>query len=235
MADLKLEKYITISGIIKCKTGLRIGGSKEDIDIGGLDNPILRDPVDKMPYIPGSSLKGKMRSVLEYKYDRVGWHIDRNSGELRQDKNSGQPCGCGEDLDKCPVCKIFGPHKNTRHKLGPTRIIVRDAIITDESQSELEKLAHEGLQYAEVKIENTINRATNTAGDPRQMERVPKNTEFDLNISLRVFRNDDDKTMVKYIQEALTLLQKDYLGGSGTRGYGWVEVKDVKIDEGTSS
>jgi len=231
MADLKLEKYIAISGILKCKTGLRIGGSKEDIEIGGLDNPILRDPVDKMPYIPGSSLKGKLRAVLEYKHDRVGWSIDRNSGEPRQDKNNGQPCGCGQLLNICPVCTIFGPHKNTRHKLGPTRIIVRDAIITDKSREELEKLAPEGLQYAEVKSENTINRATNVAGDPRQMERVPKNTEFDLNISLRVFRNDDSETMVKYIQEALTLMQKDYLGGSGTRGYGWVEIRNLEIKD----
>jgi CRISPR-associated protein Csm3 len=226
--QLKLKKHITITGTLRCKTGMRIGGSKEDLEIGGMDNPILRDPMDKTPYIPGSSLKGKMRSLLEYKYGRVGWKYDFRGRTPYQDKNSGDPCGCQQDLDICPVCTIFGPHKATGHKLGPSRIILRDALLAEDSKADLARLIEEGLQYSEIKTENIINRRTNVAEHPRQMERVPKGTKFDLNISVRVFEGDNEAAMKKYIKEALDMLQQDYLGGSGTRGYGWVEILDLK-------
>lgn len=213
--SLKLKKHVSITAVLHCKTGLRIGGSKEELEIGGMDNPIIRDPVDKLPYIPGSSLKGKLRSSLEYKHGRVG--------------QNGSPCTCGLPLDQCPVCTIFGPHRSPRHELGPTRIIVRDALMSAGSVEKLKALEPEGLQYAEVKSENSIDRRTGVATAPRPMERVPKGTDFDLNISVRVFENDDDKKIVGYVREALDLLEKDYLGGSGTRGYGWVEVKGLKV------
>jgi CRISPR-associated protein Csm3 len=210
---LKLKKYITIQGKLICKTGLRIGGSKEELEIGGLDNPIIRDPVDELPYIPGSSIKGKMRSLLEYKYNRVG--------------PNGNPCGCGKPLDECPVCTIFGPHMKPAHDLGPSRLIVRDCLLSEESRANLAKLGKQGLGYSELKTENIIDRRTGTAraGGLRTMERVPKGTEFNLNISVRVFEQDDEAKMFGYVKEALELLQKDYLGGSGTRGYGWVGVQ----------
>ena len=92
------------------------------------------------------------------------------------------------------------------------------------------KLSEEGLQYAEVKTENIINRRTGAAEHPRPMERVPKGTKFLLNMSLRIFENDDEAKMVSHIKEALNLLQQDYLGGSGTRGYGWVEIQELNIE-----
>lgn len=216
---LQLKKYLVLQGVLECKTGLRIGGSSEELEIGGMDDPIIRDPVDKLPYIPGSSIKGKLRSVLEYKYNKV---ID------------GNPCGCCQPLDKCPVCTIFGPHMRPAHDLGPSRIIVRDAFISDESYEKLSKLSREeGLQYAEVKTENIIDRRTGIArhGGLRTQERIPRGTRFNLNISLRVFEGDDEPRMRGYIEEALGRLQEDYLGGSGTRGYGWVEVKDLNWTE----
>ena len=216
---LRLQEYVTFTGQLTCKTGLRIGGSNEELEIGGIDNPILRDPLSKLPYIPGSSLKGKMRSLLEYKYDRIGWRWQ--GGQLVQ--NGGEPCGCGQDT--CLVCRIFGAHKNTRSALGPSRLIVRDAIISEESRKMLEPLKEQGLEYAEVKTENIINRVKGTAEHPRPMERVPQGTKFDLNLSLRVFGEDDKKKMIAFIKEGLDLLQKDYLGGSGTRGYGWVGIE----------
>jgi len=229
--QLKLKKYISINGTIVCKTGLRIGGSKEELEIGGTDSPIIRDPVDKLPYIPGSSLKGKMRSLLEYHYGRVGWKYDPRKRRAYHDKMSGEPCGCQQSLDECPVCTIFGPHKASGHNLGPSRLIVRDAVLSDSSKAELEKLTGEGLQQAEVKTENVINRRTGVAEHPRHMERVPKGTTFNLNLSLRIFEGDDEQKMRSYVDEALSLLQKDYLGGSGTRGYGWVEVKELNWSE----
>ena len=132
--SLKLKKYVTFKGKLSCKTGMRIGGSKEELEIGGVDNPIIRDPTDKLPYIPGSSLKGKLRSLLEYKYDRIG--------------PNGSPCGCARA--DCPVCCLFGPHtgglrgeerreaEERQKRLGPTRIIVRDALISDKSRDKLE-------------------------------------------------------------------------------------------------
>ncbi|MDM7999850.1 MAG: type III-A CRISPR-associated RAMP protein Csm3 [Dehalococcoidia bacterium] len=226
--DLKLNKYIAISGVLRCRTGTRIGGSKEDLEIGGLDNPIIRDPVDKMPYIPGSSLKGKLRSLLEYKYDRVGW--TSKQGRVVQNRASGEPCGCAQELSVCPVCTIFGPHKVSKHDLGPSRIIVRDAVLSDESRADLAKLLEEGLQYSEVKTENMINRKTGVAENPRAVERVPKGTKFILNISVRIFKGDDEAKIKAYIKEAVTMLEQDYLGGSGTRGYGWVAVENLTID-----
>jgi len=215
--QLKIKKYVPITGVLVCKTGLRIGGSREELEIGGMDNPIIRDPVDGLPYIPGSSLKGKLRSILEYKYGRVG--------------NQGNPCGCAQPLDTCPVCTIFGPHMRPAHDLGPSRLIVRDAVLTDDSQKELEEKLEAGSRYAEVKQEVSIDRRTGTASraGPRTMERVPAGTNFALNISLRVFESDDETKMVGYIKEALQLLGSDYLGGSGTRGYGWVEIRNLAV------
>jgi len=215
--SLKLEKYIGIEARLKCKSGLHIGGSKDDIEIGGLDNPVIRDPLDKMPFIPGSSLKGKLRSMLEYRYC---------SQEIAR---YGEPCGCGKP--ECAVCRIFGPHKNPRHGLGPTRIIVRDARLTDESQKELEKGLEVDALYTGTKQEVSIDRNTGTASraGPRPVEFVPKGAAFNLNISLRVFEGDDEPRIVGYVKEALDMLQQDYIGGSGTRGYGWVEVQDLKV------
>jgi CRISPR-associated protein Csm3 len=204
-----LIKHKIIKGTLTCETGLRIGGSKDDIEIGGMDNPIIRDPLTNLPYLPGSSIKGKTRSLLELKHGRVG--------------RDGEPCGCGA----CLVCRVFGPHKNVRHDLGPTRIIVRDARLTPESEAALRKMQDEkGLLYAEVKTENIVNRLTGVAADRglRTQERVPAGTVFDFEISVRIFDDDNEQQILDFIREGLDLLQKDYLGGSGSRGYGKVRL-----------
>lgn len=203
-----LNEYRLIKGIITCETGLRIGGSQESIEIGGMENPILRHPITDEPYIPGSSLKGKVRSLLELKHGRVS--------------PTGEPCGCGQ----CPICRVFGPHKNPRHELGPTRILVRDAALTDKSKTWLEKAREDkGLFYAEVKTENIVNRLTGTAEHPRTLERVPAGTAFDFEIAVRLFEDDDKEQIMSLIEEGLDLLQEDYLGSSGSRGYGKVSLE----------
>ncbi len=203
----KLTHYRTFKGKLTALTGLRIGGSKESIEIGGMENTIIRHPLTDLPYIPGSTIKGKMRSLLEHRY---GQFTDK-----------GEPCGCGE----CMVCRVFGPHKNVKHQLGPTRILVRDADLTPECVEELKRAQTEkGVFFAEVKTENLVNRKTGTADNPRTQERVPAGTEFNFEIALRVFEGDDETKIVEFVKEGISLLEQDYLGSSGSRGYGKVKL-----------
>ena len=120
---MKLEKVIVITGQIECQTGLHIGGSEETIEIGGIDNPVIKHPVTKEPYIPGSSLKGKMRSQMEKLEGKV--------------QPNGEPCNCAES--DCLVCRVFGPHKRSSHNLGPTRMLIRDAMMNEETREEMKK------------------------------------------------------------------------------------------------
>lgn len=214
--SLRLLKHVSFTATLVCKTGLRIGGTESGIGIGTAENPVIKDPRG-IPYVPGSSLKGKLRAMLEYKYDKLG---DR-----------GAPCGCGQNLEICPVCTIFGPHRNTNHGLGPTRIIVRDAFLSTGSLENWENTRTEGEDFTETKTETSIDRMTGMAarGSLRTQERVPAGTEFQLNISLRVFEGDDEARMKGFVLESIDLINKDYFGGSGTRGYGWVEIKDVEV------
>ena len=144
---MKLKEYGVVKGLICCETGLRIGGSKDSLEIGAMDNPIIRHPVNGLPYIPGSSLKGKMRSLLEIK-----------TGTYQKD--SGRPCNCGN----CDICVLFGcgdPSKSSQM----TRVIFRDAMITKDSENKLrEAQAEKGLNFAEIKSENWIDRNTGKAG-----------------------------------------------------------------------
>jgi len=214
-----ITKYRTISGTITCETGLRIGGSKESIEIGGLENTIIRHPITDEPYVPGSSLKGKVRSLLEYKLDR------RDQRGQVKGKNNGEPCECG----KCMICRVFGAHKNTRHELGPTRVLFRDATLTDESRKWLmDAQTSKGIFFTEVKTENMINRNIGVAEHPRTQERVPAGAKFNFEISVRIFDSDNEEEILGFIKDGLELLKQDYLGASGSRGYGKVGL-DYKV------
>jgi CRISPR-associated protein Csm3 len=210
---LELKKHCSLTASLVCKTGLRVGGTEASMSIGGAENPVIKDSRG-LPYIPGSSLKGKLRSLLEYKYKKVS--------------ERGEPCGCGRA--DCPVCFMFGPHRNTSHDLGPSRIIVRDAYLSEKSRKDWDSARTEGTEFTETKTETMINRRTGMAagGSLRTQERVPAGTEFALNINLRIFDDDKVEAMKKEVEDALTSLQHDTLGGSGTRGYGWVEIRDMK-------
>lgn len=214
---MKLIGYKTISGIIQCVSGLRIGGSKDTIEIGGMDNPIIRNPLDKFPYIPGSSLKGKIRSLLE-------WEID---GKLGKDGNVHQFKDCNND-DKCPICRIFGVTDDAA-KFGPGRAIFRDGWVTKVSKDKLKELQlKKGLLYVEEKTETAIDRLKGKAkdGSLRQYERVPAGTEFSFRIDYRVFDINDggkvDEDNFQWLLHGLWLLQQDALGSSGSRGYGQI-------------
>lgn len=213
-----LNKYRTISGRLTCETGLYIGGSTENIEIGGMEKPIIRHPISDEPYIPGSSLKGKLRSLLEYKFDRRDSR-GRLKGENGED--DGEPCQCAQ----CIVCRVFGPHKNPKHELGPTRALFRDAVLTDESREQLmEARESQGILFTEIKTENLVKRTTSMAEHPRIRERVPAGTQFAFEISVRIFEGDDEDEIIGLLEQGLELLQQDYLGGSGSRGYGKVSL-----------
>jgi CRISPR-associated protein Csm3 len=213
---LTLKRYAEVTGVVHCRSGLRVGSGKDDIEIGGMDNPVIRNPLTRLPYLPGSSLKGKLRSLLEYCYGRV--------------PESGRPCGCAQT--DCPVCRLFGPHFQPNHNLGPSRLIFRDAGLTARSEEQLRGLLEVGLDYAEVKTSTMIDRRTQIAarGTLRSEERVPAGTEFDMRISVRIFVEDDEDRLLRWLGEALALLQKDTLGGAGTRGSGEVELRDITLD-----
>lgn len=211
-----LKRFADVRGVLRCVSGLHIGAGTDQIEIGGMDNPVIRNPLTRLPYIPGSSLKGKLRSLLEYCHGRV--------------PDSGRPCGCARE--DCPVCRLFGPHFKPEHGLGPTRLIFRDATLTDASAERLRGLLEVGLDYAEVKAETAIDRRTQIAGrgSLRTQERVPAETEFAVAISVRLFTDDNEEQLLTWLGEALALLPRDTLGGSGTRGSGQVEWRDLTRD-----
>lgn len=203
---MKLIKYQVCKGVLHCETGLRIGAGKDAIEVSGSDNPILRHPLTDLPYVPGSSLKGKMRSQLELRDRRV--------------TQNGGPCDCGQ----CAICRTFGCAK-AKNSREPARILVRDCALTDDSQRKLEQAqADRGLFFAEEKSEVVIDRNTGKAAGagPRPMERVPAGIEFQFEIVLRIFEGDDEAALRKMVEDGLDLVEQDALGGSGSRGYGKV-------------
>jgi CRISPR-associated protein Csm3 len=216
-----LKKLVKIEGTIRLRTGLHIGAGKDAVEIGGVDQPIVKDPLSGAPFIPGSSLKGKMRSLLELKvFQQV------QGSKTWKWIQEGKPCGCGKP--DCYACVIFGcsDPKNRSKDLGPTRLIVRDAFLTPEDQERFQ----EGELNTEIKFENTINRVTGVARHPRPLERVPAGVGFTFEMVLRVFEGDDEETLLNYVKQGLRLVELDYLGGNGSRGCGQVEFEGVKID-----
>jgi CRISPR-associated protein Csm3 len=209
---MKLKKIIKFEGIIHCLSGIAIRGVNNELSIGGADSEVIKNPLTGEPYIPGSSLKGKLRSQLEKKYGMK----DKYKNPI-QDK----PCGCGDIA--CKTCVVFGAHMNPGAFSAPTRVSVRDGKLTKGCKTYIESLPAEKGSYLEIKAENLIKRNTGTADAPRFMERVPEGAEFTLEIVLQIFENDKEDDLIRYIIEGLKLVELSSLGGSGSRGYGKVE------------
>ena len=223
MKQIGLKK---ITGKIVVKTGLHIGAGNDKVEIGGMDNPIIRNPLTREPYIPGSSIKGKIRSLMEWKLDK----LDMSS---KDPKKIGGPCACGKA--DCPICRVFGSANNSNDKnteKGPTRIIVRDAVLTNEWSEKFKQ----GKALIEEKSENSLNRIT-AAANPRPIERIVPGVEFDFEIDYRIIdTNDngkkDNEFFESVVKEGLKILQNDYLGGGGTRGNGQIAFVDLKDENG---
>jgi len=223
--ELKLIGKVIINGDINILTGLRIGGPTTGLKIGGVDQPVIADALG-VPYIPGSSLKGKLRTLIEKK-EQVELNKKDKEGNI-----IGHECNDENRYRNCPVCKIWGILGTDKIKNIPvlTRLIVRDVPLKKESITEEMKRNLE-LEWTEIKMETAIDRVKGTAlgGSLRTIDRVPAGAVFSpLEIIYNVYEEDDIKNLVK-VFEAMELLEHDYLGGMGSRGYGKVEFKNIKI------
>lgn len=214
-----LKKYV-VKYILECETGLQIQAGNISFDIGGIDNPVVKNPITGEPYIPGSSLKGKMRSLLEWQ--EAPDALIKGRGNVLNDP-------------KYDVCKLFGvapsgipssQDATDQEKILISRAIVRDAYLTAESKEMLQSQLGENI-FTEIKAENSINRLTSKAS-PRFFERVPKGAAFEGAIVLTQYVEEDEK-LLDLLLEGMKLLEDNYLGGSGSRGAGKVKFKDVKI------
>jgi len=214
-ADKKKPIYakVVITGKMLAVTGLHIGSQQAGLDIGGLDLPVVRDPITRFPYVPGSSLKGKMRALTER---RLNKEFNRGHRDIfRHECDSADP--------SCPVCRLFGSTgQGDNGNNFPARLIVRDLPITEDSKKHLERV-QTGLRYTEWKFENTLDRVT-SAAMPRQVERVPAGTEFEFEV-VYTAETDDREQLTQDLANtlaALEMVQDDTLGGHGSRGYGKV-------------
>jgi len=199
---------IILKGKLVTLTPLHIGGSKDKFEIGGVDNPVIKDPVTNYPYIPGSSLKGKLRMLLEFA-----------EGVVKENKKGEFP-----PSDDPIITSLFGDSADNSQN-GPTRLIVRDAYPDKKTIKMWENTNSETL-YTEYKAENTIDRMT-SAANPRFIERVHKGSEFDVEFILQLFSMDNDKGQSNFekLVKAIRLLEDSTLGGGGSRGSGKVEFK----------
>lgn len=205
----------TITGVVYCVSGLRIGGSDELLQIGGTDLACIKHPVTLQPYLPGSSLKGKMRAELEKKF---GFYFKNKDGTVDDSKPTNDP----DNL----VGRIFGAHQNPTGKNGPSRIMVRDSQLLEGGETEL-------------KTENIIDRKSGTAQHPRKVERVVAGTKFSLRISVQVFEVDASVSykgqkggaaLVEFIKDGLREVQNTGLGSGVSRGSGEIEFQELKLD-----
>jgi CRISPR-associated protein Csm3 len=232
----RLAKKIKVSTTLTLLTGLHVGGSKESVEIGGIDTPVIKITTkDNQPYIPGSSIKGKIRSLLE----QVAG-IAEVGGGTKKDGKDYKFVDKPKEVQK--IINLFGFANDNR----PSKLIVRDAYLsefmneTDKSKGikQVDKLKENeflDMPYTEGKWENSINRIAGTAISPRQIERIPAGVKFDVNFIINVWEYDDGTTdgedLFRLLEDGIELLENDYLGGSGSRGYGQVKFGELNKEE----
>ncbi len=202
---MKLIGKLFIEGYIEARTGLHIGGAKTALDIGGLDLSVIKDAAG-VPFIPGSSLKGNLRAVLA-----------REVGSPKVDE------------DPEPIRTIFG--YTTKEEGHRARLIVRDAPMDVEDFQKKKEQAFQLLDfpYTQVKWENSIDRTKGRAQHPRQIERVPAGTRFTFQLVYSLFDDGKAEEHIRTIRKAMRLIEDDYIGGHGTRGYGRIAFREVRL------
>lgn len=232
-ADTKLELIgkLILEGDLTCETGLHIGAGKGSLEIGGADNPVVKDAFGR-PYIPGSSLRGKLRSLLEHSSGLTTpqelVYLSRRKGQEVRIHQSDRP-----DDD---ICVLFGRNPGRMERVQgeaietrsatPSRLTVYDAPLDVESitQQMRENLDDE---LTEVKSENAVDRITSQA-NPRTLERVPAGARFRIRMVIDIL-SEADRELVPRIAEGLRLLEDDALGGGGSRGSGRVRLSNLRL------
>lgn len=199
---------IKITGTINVETGMHIGASDGFSVIGAVDSPVAKDAVSRIPYIPGSSLKGKIRSLVAKAYS-----------------DSGIAPKFNDQDDK--VTRLFGAGAGNNNHPKPSRLIFSDMIMEN-----IEELKKNGVEDGtEVKEENTINPITAEA-NPRQIERVVRGAKFPLTIIYNAEKENEEEMLedIETVALGLKLLSYDYIGGHGSRGYGRVTIDNISAD-----
>ena len=199
-----IKGKVIIEGKIEVLTGLHIGTSGDFSAIGAVDNIVIRDTVTNKPMIPGSSLKGKMRYLLA----RTKYNTSIELKNIKEEHES--------------IKRLFG----SSDPIVVSRLQFQDSLLAVKNFGKVEF----DLPYTEIKYENTIDRATGVA-NPRQQERVPAGSEFDFKLVYNVEKTDEFEEDMKNILLMMEVLEDDYLGGHGTRGYGRIKFKNLKLNK----
>ena len=229
--ELKFLGKLILEGELHCETGLHVGAGKGSLEIGGSDNPVVKDAFGR-PYVPGSSLRGKLRSLLE---QSSGLAVPSELVYLS--KRKGQEVRIHQsDRPDDEICLIFGRNPGRMDRAGgdslessqatPARLAVYDAPLDPDS---ITAQMRENLddELTEVKSENAIDRITSQA-NPRTLERVPAGARFHFRVVLDVLCPEDRELLPKLV-EGLRLLEDDSLGGGGSRGNGRVALSSLKL------
>ncbi len=242
MSEYQFLGKIFIEGSIKAVTGLHIGGSKETLEIGAVDAPVIKTPTG-IPFIPGSSLKGKMRGLLDQKYFDLAPLLEyrnrepslayaQKNEEKRQLRDNSNWWAIGESFihicqdPGCDQCNLFGRPSELQSS-RPTLLCCRDAFLNESKFKEtFPALEKDGL-WTEVKWENAIDRLT-SAANPRQIERVPPGALFHFGFILRIFQSEHINLLNRLL-EGMQLLEDNFLGGMGTRGSGQIQFTDLIV------
>lgn len=229
---MKLSEIKKLEGTITLKSGLHIGSGNMEMHIGGTDSPVIKHPHTFDPYIPGSSLKGKVRSLLEmesglmiYTDGNVVSFSTIQKPEVQKDSALRSKC---ESLLK--VFGTSGADNEEASSLGPTRVSFSDCYLDDQW---LNLAKDNRWLLTEEKSENVINRIRGTAEHPRFIERVPEGTRFRFLITFKILQDGDEALYQDVLLRGLKLLEMDTLGGNGSRGYGRVEFEfsDKELDD----
>ena len=229
--QLQLVGKLILSGELHCETGLHIGAGKGSLEIGGADNPVVKDAFG-LPYIPGSSLRGRIRSLLE---NALG--LTTPAELVYLSKRKGQEVRIHQsDRPDDEICLLFGRNPGRMDRVAgealdtraatPARLAIYDAPLDTAS---ITAQMRENLddEITEVKSENAIDRITSQA-NPRTLERVPAGARFHVRMVLDVLC-EEDKALAARLIEGLRLLEDDALGGGGSRGSGRVRFANLKM------
>ncbi|MFN3323675.1 MAG: type III-A CRISPR-associated RAMP protein Csm3 [Bryobacteraceae bacterium] len=228
---LKLVGKLILAGELHCETGLHIGAGKGSLEIGGADNPVVKDAFGR-PYVPGSSLRGKLRSLLEQAHGLTAptelVYLSRRKGQEVRIHQSDRP----DD----EICLLFGRNPGRMERVSgdalettsasPARLTVYDAPLDPDS---ITAQMRENLddELTEVKSENAVDRITSQA-NPRTLERVPAGARFRVRFVLDLL-SEQDHALLKVLLEGLRLLEDDTLGGGGSRGSGRVRFANLDL------